>query len=79
MGTSSYAGLPRYHTPGKSGVADSLRVIRCEEEDVYLLSDGRLTHYTRWEKHLGRSSPTTTNQRKWGMTSRAKRSTPSRS
>ena len=36
----------RHHAPGQSWVVDNLRLIRCGEDEVYLLRDGQLTHFT---------------------------------
>jgi hypothetical protein len=36
----------RHHTPGESWVMDRFRLIRCREDEVYSLYNGRLVHFT---------------------------------
>jgi arylamine N-acetyltransferase len=36
----------RHHTPGESWVMDRFRLIRCRENEIYSLYDGRLSHFT---------------------------------
>jgi arylamine N-acetyltransferase len=46
------AAYQRHHTPGQSWVVDSLRMVRCEHDQVCVLRDGQLTSITAGEKHV---------------------------
>ena len=42
----------RHHTPGQSWVVASPRLVRCEDDEVYQLRDGHLTHFTPQGKRV---------------------------
>jgi hypothetical protein len=46
------AAYQRHHTPGQSWVVDSVRMIRCEHDQVWVLRDGQLTWITADETRV---------------------------
>jgi len=40
------AAYQRHHTPGESWVVDDLRLVKCREDEVLALRNGRLTRFT---------------------------------
>lgn len=46
------AAYQRHHTPGQSWVVDGLRIMRCAQDEVQLIRDGRLTRFTTAGKHV---------------------------
>ena len=50
------AAYQRHHTPGETWVTGSLTIIRCEEEQVVLLRDEELSHFSTAGKRSERIS-----------------------
>ncbi len=50
------AAYQRHHTPGESWVVGTLTLIRCEEEQVFVLRDEELSHFTNGGKRTERVS-----------------------
>jgi arylamine N-acetyltransferase len=48
------AAYLRHHTPGQSWVVDTLRLVRCREDEVLAFRDGEFTHYTTAGKRTER-------------------------
>jgi arylamine N-acetyltransferase len=46
------ASYQRHHTPGGSWVVDSVRIMRCQQDEAWLVRDDRLTHFTAAGKHV---------------------------
>ena len=46
------AAYQRHHTLGQSWVVDSLRIMRCEKDAVWLIRDGQLTRFMKTGKHV---------------------------